>query len=135
MQACRVSTRFSEDEGTGFNSQFVVDKAEVYRLFECQTLASSVKSLTELMLSKPEYLKEIDEIHAAVMLHKQASLYGAEHSQNFTGVIEQHVADTWIKQFDAETWTLHKLRGPDKKHDGLKLRTAKMTEILTFLMS
>jgi hypothetical protein len=36
MQACRVSTRFNEEEtGGGFNAVFVLAKAEVYRLFDC----------------------------------------------------------------------------------------------------
>ena len=42
MQACRVSTRFSDFE-PGFNAGQVLAKAEVYRLFGCQTLESSVK--------------------------------------------------------------------------------------------
>lgn len=68
------------------------------------------------------------------MLNKRANHYGSAKDTNFTNALEKQASQTWLKQFDPITWTLHLKNGPDKKHSGLQVHAAKMAEMLAFLM-
>lgn len=106
----------------------------MFRIFECPTLKEEVASSVDKLLSNAESLTDIDEIFAAFMINKRSKLYGVERPSGFTKALENH-AKTWLKKFDADTWTFHKSGGNDKKHGGLQVKSTKMTEIWSFLMS
>ena len=91
------------------------------------------------VLSHVADLDNIDDIFAAYMLYKSASLYGstqafATREASFKTAFEQHANKTWLSQFDADTWTFHRNGGKETKNGGMRLQAAKMTEILSYLM-
>jgi len=135
MQACRVTSKLSMNELNEVNPQTVLHKAEVYRLFKCITLKDTVANEIDAVFQKTKLLKLTDDFYAAFILNKKASEYGVKQSASFMKELENQVTDKWLKQFDSQTWTLYKENGPDKKHDGVQLHAAKMTVIMSSLLS
>lgn len=129
--ACRLAAKLPSSEV----ANVVLAKAETFRLFECQTLKTAVSQEVTKVLSDVANLDNIDDIFAAYMLNKRATLYGSSRLATFTAALEEHATKTWLTQFDADTWTFHRNGGKDTKYGGMKLQAAKMTEMLSFLMS
>jgi len=78
MQACRVTSKLSMDEGNEVNPQSVLHKAEVYRLFKCITLRDTVINEIDAVFKKTKFLKLTDDFYAAFILNKKATEYGAK---------------------------------------------------------
>jgi hypothetical protein len=74
-----------------------LNKAEVFRLFECETLKATVAEEVQSVLVNSDAHVTIDNAFAAYMLNKRATLYGSPKVSNFTASLEKKARDIWLK--------------------------------------
>ena len=110
VHACRAQAKLPDVIDSTNYSEDLFYYSEVYRLFECSTMAQVVGDRVSDLLSNPsDKLAKIDDYYFAFMLYKRAQHYGAKRSENLMDALSEEATRNWLKNFNARLWTLERV--------------------------